>query len=89
MSSTSQNGKRIINSLCDVKTANFPQHQLEHPQVMEEIFKKQRKFAHRQQIYWIFMGQQCFICHWIKMSIQTWSALHSLYVFSWKPGTTY
>lgn len=88
MSSASQNGKSIINSLCEMKTANFPQCQLEHQQVMEAICKKQMKFAHRQQIYWIFMGQ-CFLCHWIKMSIDIWSALHSLYVFSWKYETAY
>lgn len=35
------------------------------------------------------MGQQCFMRCWIKMSIQTWIALHSWYVFSWKTGTAF
>lgn len=58
MNSASQNGKSIINSLCEVKIANFAQHQLEYQQVMEIICKRSRQnlHTHTHQIQGIFYG---------------------------------
>lgn len=56
MNSASQNGKSIINSLCEVKIANFPQRQLEYQQVMEIICKRSRQNLHTHTRYTDFFN---------------------------------